>query len=107
MQQAKAARKFLQAMGYPHIKDLKNIIAINGVKNCPITTGDINIAEKSMSDICMNPRWIRTVLGVFIVKETENNSHRRSRGIQSVDLFQSAILKLGKLESWQSNSDNN
>ena len=25
---------------------LKNIITINGVKNCPITIGDINITEK-------------------------------------------------------------
>ena len=33
-------------MRYPHIKDLKNIIAINEVKNCPITIRDINIAEK-------------------------------------------------------------
>ena len=45
-QQAKAAQKFLQAVGYPHIKDLKNIISINGVRNCPITIEDINIAEK-------------------------------------------------------------
>ena len=46
----------------------------------------------------MNPGQVRTVLGVFIMKETENNSNGQSRGIQSVDLFQSAILKLGKLE---------
>ena len=46
IQQAKAAQKFLQAVGYPHIRYLKNIIVINGVKNCPITIGDINITEK-------------------------------------------------------------
>ena len=46
VQQAKAARKFLQAVGYPHIHDLKNIISINSVKNCPITIKDINIAKK-------------------------------------------------------------
>ena len=51
VQQAKAAQKFLQAVGYPHIKDLKNIIAINGVRNCPITIEDINIAEKNLAKI--------------------------------------------------------
>ena len=33
-------------MGFPHINDLKNIITINGVKNCPITVDDINLAKK-------------------------------------------------------------
>ena len=46
----------------------------------------------------MNPGQVRTVLGVFIMRETENNSNKWSRGIQSVDLFQSSILKLAKLE---------
>ena len=46
VQQAKAAQTFLQAVGYPHLRDLKNIISINGVQNCPITIEDINIAEK-------------------------------------------------------------
>ena len=46
VQRAKAARKFLYIVGYPPVKDLKNIIAINGVKNCTITVGDITIAEK-------------------------------------------------------------
>ena len=52
VQQAKAAKNLL-AVGYPHIKDLKNIIAINGVKNCPITFGYINITEKSMEKILL------------------------------------------------------
>ena len=46
VQWAKAACKFLQAVGYPHLRDLKNIISINGVRNCPITIEDINIVEK-------------------------------------------------------------
>ena len=43
---AKAAHKFLHAVGFPHINNLKNIITINRVKNCPITVDDINLAEK-------------------------------------------------------------
>ena len=64
-------------------------------------------ATERESDICMNPVQIRTDLGVFVMQETENNSNRWSRGIQSINLFQFSILKLGKLESSQSKSDNN
>ena len=46
LQRAKVARKFLHEVGFPSVKDLKNIIAINRVKNCPIMVGDITLAEK-------------------------------------------------------------
>ena len=43
---AKRAKKFYNSLGCPSIATLKNLIRMNAIKNCPITTEDISIAEK-------------------------------------------------------------
>ena len=43
--QAKAARKLLHALGYPSINDLKSMIKMNAIKDCPITIEDIQVAQ--------------------------------------------------------------
>jgi hypothetical protein len=45
-QRAKRACKLLYSLGYPSINDMKAIIWKNAIKNNPVTTEDINIAEK-------------------------------------------------------------
>ena len=42
---AKAARKLVQSIGHPTIENLKKIITMNGIKNCPVTVGDITLAK--------------------------------------------------------------
>jgi len=44
--QAKRARKLLHALGCPSIADLKWIMTMNSIKNCPFTTENIHLAEK-------------------------------------------------------------
>ena len=43
---AKAARDFLHLVGFPSLKDLKKIIMMNVIANCPITHDDVNITEE-------------------------------------------------------------
>ena len=43
---AKTARDLLHATGCPSVADLKTILKMNGIANCPITLDDVNIAEK-------------------------------------------------------------
>jgi hypothetical protein len=43
---AKAAREYFHAMGTPSIPDLLAMIRMNLVKDCPITTEDVRLAEK-------------------------------------------------------------
>jgi hypothetical protein len=43
---AKEARKLLHALGCPTVQDLKSIIRMNTIANCPITIGDIDLADK-------------------------------------------------------------
>ena len=45
-ERAKEARKFYNIIGNPSLNDFKAIIKMNGIKNCPITLEDIDIAEK-------------------------------------------------------------
>ena len=45
-ERAKIARDVYHAIGNPSISDYKNIIKTNGLRNCPVTIEDINIAEK-------------------------------------------------------------
>jgi soluble cytochrome b562 len=45
-EQAKQARKLLYSLGYPSINDIKAIIQMNAIKNNPVTTEDVDIAEK-------------------------------------------------------------
>lgn len=44
--QAKRAQALLHTIGCPTIADLTKIISIKTILNCPITTEDVNIAEK-------------------------------------------------------------
>ena len=45
-QRAKLAREVYCSIGNPSMDDFKRIIRTNGLKNCPVTMEDINIAEK-------------------------------------------------------------
>ena len=45
-QRAKRARDLYLAIGTPSIKDFKAIIRMNAITNNPVTTEDIEIAEK-------------------------------------------------------------
>ncbi len=40
------AHRLLYSLGYPSINDLKAIIQINAIKNNPVTTEDVDIAQK-------------------------------------------------------------
>lgn len=46
MDRAKAARNLMHSLGYPSTADLKNIIKMNSIQNCPITVQDVDVAEK-------------------------------------------------------------
>ena len=46
IQQTKVARMFLHALGHPSVQNIKYIITINGIKNCPVTVANITLAEK-------------------------------------------------------------
>jgi hypothetical protein len=43
---AKRARELLYSLGYPSINNIKVIIWMNAIKNNPVTTEDVDIAEK-------------------------------------------------------------
>ena len=45
-ERAKLAREVYHSIGNPSIKDFKNIIRMNGLRNCPVTQEDIELAEK-------------------------------------------------------------
>jgi hypothetical protein len=45
-ERAKRARELLYSLGYPSINDMKAIIQMNAIKNNPVTTEDVDIAEK-------------------------------------------------------------
>ena len=46
IQRAKTARELYHSIGTPSVRDFKNIIRMNGIKNNPVTIEDINISEK-------------------------------------------------------------
>ena len=46
LSQAKAARDFQGKVGHPSTTDLKNIIRLNLISNCPVTAEDLDRAEK-------------------------------------------------------------
>ena len=46
LDRAKKARDLLAALGSPSIADLKTAIAMNAIANLPITTADVQLAEK-------------------------------------------------------------
>ena len=43
---AKLAREVYHSIGNPSMDDFKRIVRTNGLRNCPVTMEDINIAEK-------------------------------------------------------------
>ena len=43
---AKAARDLLHATGCPSVADLKTVLKMSGIANCPITLDDVDIAEQ-------------------------------------------------------------
>ncbi len=45
-EQAKRARQLFHALGTPSIRDLKAVIQMNLIKNNPVTTQDVDIAQK-------------------------------------------------------------
>ena len=45
-ERAKRARTMLHALGCPSIADLKRIIKMNSIVDCPVTIEDIKIAHK-------------------------------------------------------------
>ena len=46
VESAKRARKLYQSLGCPSISALKSLIQMNTIKNCPVTTEDVTLAEK-------------------------------------------------------------
>jgi hypothetical protein len=46
VQRARKARDLLHTLGCPSIQDLKKIITMNTIQNCPVTIEDINITEQ-------------------------------------------------------------
>jgi hypothetical protein len=45
-EQAKRAQKLYHIVGTPTIESFKALIKMNAIKNCPVTTEDVNNAEK-------------------------------------------------------------
>jgi hypothetical protein len=46
VERARKARDLLHTLGCPSIQDLKKIISMNSIQNCPVTIEHINIAEQ-------------------------------------------------------------
>ena len=46
VEQAKKARDLLAALGTPSIADMKTAIAMNAIADLPVTTKDVDLAEK-------------------------------------------------------------
>jgi hypothetical protein len=45
-EQAKRARELYHIVGTPTIESFKTLIKMNAIKNCPVTTEDVNNAKK-------------------------------------------------------------
>jgi hypothetical protein len=46
LEEAKRARRLLHILGLPAAENLKNILRMNAIKNCPVTVEDVTNAEK-------------------------------------------------------------
>ena len=46
IERAKRARALMHTLGNPSVRDLKAVIKMNSITNCPVTTDDVNLAEK-------------------------------------------------------------
>jgi hypothetical protein len=47
-ERAKAARELYHNVGTPRIENFKALLKMNTIKNCPVTTEDVNNAEKDI-----------------------------------------------------------
>jgi hypothetical protein len=45
-ERAKEARRLYHIVGTPTVENFKSLLRMNVIKNCPVTTEDVNIAEK-------------------------------------------------------------
>jgi hypothetical protein len=45
-EQAKKARELYHIVGSPTIETFKTLLKMNAIRNCPVMTEDVNIAEK-------------------------------------------------------------
>jgi hypothetical protein len=45
-EQAKKARELYHIVGTPTIETFKTLLKMNAIRNCPVTTEDVNIAKK-------------------------------------------------------------
>jgi hypothetical protein len=45
-ERAKEARRLYHIVGTPTLENFKSLLRMNVIKNCPVTTEDVNIAEK-------------------------------------------------------------
>ncbi|KAG7342126.1 hypothetical protein IV203_007218 [Nitzschia inconspicua] len=46
LEKAKRARELLHTLGFPSVADLKKIVKMNSIKDCPVTVDDVNLAER-------------------------------------------------------------
>jgi hypothetical protein len=45
-ERATKARRLLQSLGFPSLSDLKKILHMNAIKDNPVTTEDVDLAER-------------------------------------------------------------
>jgi hypothetical protein len=45
-ERAKEARRLYHIVGTPTVENFKSLLRMNVIKDCPVTTEDVNIAEK-------------------------------------------------------------
>jgi hypothetical protein len=72
VEQAEAARKLYQIIGFPSLRDYKHPVQTNRIKNFPVTLEDIKICEKNNTTLFL---WV---------------SHRgdRSGRVKVVEIFE-------------------
>jgi hypothetical protein len=46
LKRADAARNLMHTLAYPTVKDIKTVLKMNAIKNCPITEQDVDLAVK-------------------------------------------------------------
>jgi hypothetical protein len=60
-ERAKEARRLYHIVGTPTVENFKSLLQMNVIKNCPVTTEDVNVAEKIFGkDISsLKGKWTR------------------------------------------------
>jgi hypothetical protein len=46
LKRADAARNLLHTLAYPTVRDMKTVLKMNSIKNCPVTEQDVDLAVK-------------------------------------------------------------